>query len=167
EPLRGAATPAETEEEDYRLRLVQADGAPPPPVFCVIAGNPTLYLTANAVFTGPPPQEHVLDPLTENPIPAPAIERAAGVAFLQSLGLELPPRVRDRVRSLPLEVAIQCELRPVHLGSSTEECCITVVAEAPDGHQETWHNFGWTDSTPERTGKKNDRLETAIIVYDR
>ncbi|MEY2428591.1 MAG: hypothetical protein QOJ40_1476, partial [Verrucomicrobiota bacterium] len=167
EPLRWAVTPAETEEEDYRLRLVQANGAPPPPVFCVIPGNPTLYLTANEVFTGPAPQEHILDPLVENPIPAPAIERAAGVAFLQSLGLELPPRVRERVRTLPLEVAIKCELRPLYIGSNSEECCLTVIAEAADGHQETWHSHGWTNTSVPRAAKKKDRRETAIVVYDR
>ena len=67
EPLRWELTPATGEEDDYRLRLVQADGTPPPPILCTLTSHPTLYLTANAVFIGPPPHEHVLDPRRGNP----------------------------------------------------------------------------------------------------
>ena len=89
-------TPATGDEDDYRLRLVQADGTPPPHILCTLPSHPTLYLTAASVFVGPAPHQQVLDPLQETRIPAAAIERPTGVAFLQSLGAELPPRVRDR-----------------------------------------------------------------------
>ena len=61
--LKCELTPATNEEEDYRLRLVQADGSALPPILCIFPGSPSLYLTANGVFKGPNPQEQVLDPL--------------------------------------------------------------------------------------------------------
>src|SRR5207249_4789402 len=125
----------------YGLRLVQADGTPAPPILCLLAGTPALYLTATAVFTGPEPHPQVLDAKRENRIPAPAIEQLSGVAFLQSLGVDLPPRLRERVRTLPFQVAIHCRLQPVYLGSDTEECVVSAFAEAPDGHALSWTGY--------------------------
>jgi hypothetical protein len=165
DPLKWDLTPAANEQEDYRLRLVQADGSPLPPILCILPGSPSLYLTANAVFNGPNPQEHVLDPLDENRIPAPAIERASGLAFLQSLELELPPRVRERVRSLPFEVAISCKLQPIYPGSESEDCVVSVVGQAPDGHQQVWTGYNWLDNTP-KGRRKTGRDSDAITIYD-
>jgi hypothetical protein len=164
EPLKWNLTPATDEEEDYRLRLVQSDGSALPAILCILPGSPSLYLTANAVFKGPNPQEQVLDPLRENRIPAPAIERASGLAFLQSLELELPPRVRERVRSLPFQVVISCRLQPIYPGSESEDCVVNVVAEAPDGHQQIWTGYNWLDNTP-KSGRKGGR-NSAITIYD-
>src|SRR5206468_7859773 len=101
EPLRWRLDLAEGESDDYRLRLVQADGSPLPPILAVLEGHPTLYLTSWAVFKGPSHQhKHLLEIEAENRIPAPALERDSGVALLQSLGVELPSRIKDRVRVL-------------------------------------------------------------------
>jgi hypothetical protein len=164
-PLKWDLTPAVNDEEDYRLRLVQADGSALPPILCILPGSPSLYLTANAVFKGPNPQEQVLDPLQENRIPAPAIERASGLAFLESLDLELPPRVRERVRKLPFQVAISCRLQPIYPGSESEDCVVNVVGEAPDAHQQIWTGYNWLDNT-RKLGKKSNRDTDAITVYD-
>jgi hypothetical protein len=165
EPLKWELTPATNDEEDYRLRLVQADGSALPPILCIFPGSPSLYLTANAVFKGPNPQEQVLDPLEENRIPAPAIERASGLAFLQSLDLELPPRIRERVRKLPFQVAISCRLQPIYPGSESEDCVVNVVGEATDGHQQNWTGYNWLDTT-RKLGRKPNRETDAITVYD-
>ena len=165
EPLKWELTPAANEQEDYRLRLVQADGSALPPILCILPGSPSLYLTANAVFKGPNPQEQVLDPVRENKIPAPAIERASGLAFLQSLELELPPRVRDRVRKLPFQVAISCKLQPIYPGSESEDCVVNAVGEAPDGHQQIWTGYNWLDNT-RKVGRKASREPDAITIYD-
>jgi hypothetical protein len=165
EPLKWDLTPATDEEGDYRLRLVQADGSALPPILCIFPGSPSLYLTANAVFKGPNPQEQVLDPLQENRIPAPAIERASGLAFLQSLDLELPPRIRERVRKLPFQVAISCRLQPIYPGSESEDCVVNVVGEASDGHQQNWTGYNWLDTT-RKLGRKANRDTDAITVYD-
>jgi hypothetical protein len=166
EPLRWELECAGSSDDDYRLRLVMADGKPAPPILCTLPGKPTLYLSQDAVFTGPAPQSEVLDPSTVTSIPAPALERGPGVAFLQALGLELPPRVRERVRTLPLQVAISCDLQPIYQGSKTEDCMVTVVAEAPDGHQEIWTGQSWVESGP-GSRRKADRRDAAIILYDR
>jgi len=167
EPLRWTLACATNSEEDYRLRLMQADGSPPPPVLCTLPGNPPLFLTADAVFSGPPPHPHVLDTSQETRIPAPALERASGVAFLQALGLELPPRVRQRVRTLPFQVAIRCELQSIHEGSRSEDCVFTVMAEASDGRQEIWNGHSWhMVESPAKPGK-GERRDNTIVLYDR
>ncbi len=164
EALKWQLTAAANEQEDYRLRLVQADGTPLPPILCILPGSPSLYLTANAVFKGPNPQEQVLDPLQENRIPALAIERASGLAFLQSLDLELPPRIRERVRSLPFQAMISCRLQPIYPGSESEDCLFSVTGEAPDGHQQIWTGYNWLDNTPKTGRKKGDG--NTITIYD-
>jgi hypothetical protein len=165
ERLRWDLTPATDEQDDYRLRLVQANGAPPPTFLGVFPGRPTLYLTLEAVFTGSDQGAGLLKPANENRIPAPAIERASGVAFLRSLGLELPPRLRDRVRILPYQIAIQCELKPTYSDGDTEDCLVTVLAEAPDGRQRKWMGDNWTETTP-KGARKGGRDDHTITLYD-
>lgn len=165
ESLKWDLSPAANDDEDYRLRLVQSDGGALPPILCILPGSPSLYLTGNAVFKGPNPHEQVLDPLQENRIPAPAIERASGLAFLQSLELELPPRVRERVRKLPFQIVISCKLQPIYPGSESEDCLVNVVGEAPDGHQQNWTGYNWLDST-RKLGRKPNRNADAIVIYD-
>jgi hypothetical protein len=165
EPLKWELQAAANEEEDYSLRLVQANGSALPPIHCILPGSPSLYLTASAVFKGPNPQEQVLDPLRENRIPAPAIERASGLAFLESLEIELPQRVRERVRKLPFQGVISCKLQPIYPGSESEDCLVNVVGEAPDGHQQTWTGYNWLDNT-RKPGRKASRDSDAIVVYD-
>jgi hypothetical protein len=164
EPLRWTISNAETEADDYRLTLVTAEGTPVPPILCVLPGKPTLYLTETSLFFGPP--ESVLEPGRENKIPAPAIERPAGVGFLQAIGLPLPPRVAERVRTVPLQVVIQCELKPTYPGSRTEDCVVCAAAEAIDGYREQWIGNGWMriceGQSPKRVAEKS-----AILLYDR
>src|SRR5439155_24971748 len=50
EPLRWELQPAAHEGDDYRLRLVQPNGEPAPAFACVLAGEPALYVTEQAVF---------------------------------------------------------------------------------------------------------------------
>jgi hypothetical protein len=152
--LRWDLLPAQTEADDYRLRLVQADGALAPPILSVLPGRPALYLTAGGLFAGPDPMTGVLDPTVENSIPAPAVERPSGVTFLQALGLDLPPRVRERVRTLEYQITIVCSLRPTYPGSDVDECLVSVQADAADGHQQTWTGAHWVARKPKGSGKK-------------
>jgi hypothetical protein len=165
EPLRWDLTSPAGEQDDYRLRLTRADGKPPPLILCTLPGQPTLYLTPDAVFTGPTSHEHVLNPAQETRIPAPAVEQAQGVAFLQSIGAELPPRVRDRVRTLPYQISIECDLRLQHAASSVEECEFRVWAEAPDGQRKSWMGYNWLDvAAKRRRTKQGDG--NPITLYD-
>src|SRR6266404_2646667 len=165
EGLRWELSPATSDQDDYRLRLVLPDGSQPPPVLCVMPGKPALYLTAEAALAGPSPHEQVLDPLEENRIPAQAIESSPGLNFLESLGVDLPARVQERVRKLSYRVVISCRLQQVYPGSNAEDCIVNVVAEAPDGHQETWAGYNWLDSTPHGARKKTGG-SGMITLYD-
>lgn len=164
EPLRWEVSPPDAPDGDYRFRLVQQDGSPPPYLVCVIPGRPVLYLTSSGVFPGPACDEDTLDPQSENLVPAPAVESKDGVAFLDVLGVELPARLKDKVRKLPWQISISCALQEVYPGSDTDECAVTVTARAEDGHEQTWDGFGWTAKKgPRRKPKAKD---AAITIYD-
>ena len=160
----GWCSPPESGEGDYSFQLVQANGNSPPAILCVLNGNPALYVTEHAVFRGPTQALSLLDPRKENRVPAPAIERARGIRFLQQLDLPLPERIAERVRSLPLDVFIQCALRTSPFNPRTEECTFEVHALAADGHEESWNGAQWHVEN-ERDKKKSGGDE--IIVYDR
>jgi hypothetical protein len=164
EPLRWQVVAARDEDDDYSIRLVQVDGSPAPVVRHVFEGDPALYLTDNAVFTGPFPQE-ILNPTGENRIPAPAIEQTAGVGFLQALGTELPERLREKVRRLKYQVVIKCELKKTYAGGSSEDCFVQVLAEAPDGHRLEWSGQNWFEPASDAVRPKR-RQANAIVVYD-
>ena len=166
EPLRWHLDPAESEEEDYRVRLVQADGAAVPPVLCVLGHRSPLYVTSQIVFRGPTAEAGALNPRAENLIPAPALESGGGVAMLHALGVELPPRLRERVRIVPLNVHLTCQLRPMYAGSNIEVCAIQAHTATPEGRlQENWNGLVWQSSKPaaEKAAKKNG----TITVHDR
>ncbi len=166
EPLRWEVIAAAGEAEDYRFQLVQSDGTPAPRSLCTLPGHPPLCLTREALFIGPPISP-VLDASRPTTIPAPAMETSAGVAFLQKLGVEPPARVRERIRRVPMEISIFCELKPLYPGSQTENCLFTVLAAAEDGaRQEKWTGYAWQDATP--VGRpKNKSKSSQITVYDR
>ncbi len=166
EPLRWELDPADDEHDDYRLRLVQNAGAAAPPVLCILPGRPALYLTQHTLFRGPAHQKHLLDPAKENRIPAPAIEHATGIAFLQSLGVEAPARVRERIRLLPYAAAVSCRLRPSYRGSENEECVISLTAEAPDGRHQTWTGYNWLESSLKNAKKAAGGAGNDIVLYD-
>ena len=164
EPLRWELNPAKDLDDDYRLRLVKADGAPLSQFLAVLPGHPELYLTAQEVLIGPPWNGHILDPVRETRIPAPALERVQGVALLQALAVPLPQRLQERVTTLPYKLVIACELRPNGPASSTEECSVIATAEAPDGHKLLWTGYNWLDESPAGRKEKPDGAE--IVFYD-
>ncbi|MBI5385112.1 MAG: DEAD/DEAH box helicase [Verrucomicrobia bacterium] len=168
EPLRWHFTPADAEREDYRARLVQADGQPLPELLCAIPGQPPLYVCHRQLFTGPPVRNGMLDPGQENVIPAPALETTWGVQFLQSLRIELPPRLRQRLREVPLRVTIDCELKPSYHGSKTENCVVKMLAQAADGrHEEAWTGTSWLATRTPQPKTGAPEAGGVITVYDR
>ncbi|MBI3414240.1 MAG: DEAD/DEAH box helicase [Verrucomicrobia bacterium] len=168
EPLRWNLKSAAAEDGNYILRVTQADGTPVPPLLCTLPGNPPLYLTRDALFTGPAVPEHVLEPASENHIPAPALESRPGLELLQRLGVELPPRVRERVRRVPVNVAIRCELKPIYPGSQSENCLFHVLAQSEDGQvEETWTGSSWGGTLRASPPKNKSKREEFIALYDR
>jgi hypothetical protein len=165
ETLRWKLEPADSDDGDYRFFLVKEDGTPAPNVRLSLPGHPALYLTSEAVFPGPELIPGVVEPAAENRIPASAIECPEGVAFLQSWGFELPPRIRERVKMIPYEITIDCALRRSYPGSEQEECHIAMVAESADGRRQTWSGYNWLDDTPHRVRTKRNNT-SEIRVHD-
>ncbi|HVV70287.1 MAG TPA: DEAD/DEAH box helicase [Verrucomicrobiae bacterium] len=166
DPWRWVLRPAAGKQDDYRLRLVQADGSPAPSFLVVIPGAPALYLSALALYKGPESAPGLLEPLAENRIPAPAVENSEGVAFLRALGVELPPNLRERVQTLTYRASISCALRPALAGGGSEECLVEVRAEAPDGHELRLKSSGWSELHPQLPGRKQ-KEGGEIILHDR
>jgi len=165
DPLRWSIADAENENDDYRLTLVTPEGQPIGEVYCALPGKPTLYVTEEAVYSGP--TETVLEPGRENRIPAPAIERAAGVSFLQALGLPLPARVSNRVRKVPTSVVVQCELRAPYSNSRNEDCIFKVTAESAEGYKEYWNGGTWQRVSVVGGPRKGAKDKDEIIIHDR
>jgi len=165
EPLRWHVTAPENENGDYRLAVRQQDGKPLPDILTVLPGRPALYVTADRVFRGPPVRDDVLDVTSENVIPAPAIETRGGVALLHALGVELPERLREHVRIVPLTLRFSCELRPSYPGSKTEQCAIRVEALADDDDVAVhWNGYDWHF---DQRGSGQDRRTGIIKLHDR
>lgn len=127
---------------DYSLALVRPDGSSPPPALVTIDGDPSLYLTAGSVFTGPPLgglplEDHAVV------IPAEAMESAGGLALIERIRVEPPPRLAARVRTVRLRPVFQCTLEPATYGNG-EHLCVEVYAESEAGaREEVYERDGW------------------------
>lgn len=152
EPLRWNLTPPDEVQGDYRLRLVHPDGSPVETIQGTFPGEPTLFLTADAIHPGPPIDDRLTAINTETTIPAAAVESRGGVRFLRNLGLPLPPRLADRVRLIPLRPLLRLDLRQLTHGSDAEHCTLEVLGLSPDAtHVERWNGLQWQEHNPGRT----------------
>jgi hypothetical protein len=166
DPVRWQMQSVGENQEDYCLTLRKADGTAIPPILCIVPGHPTLYLSEDAVYAGPQQFSDILNPSRENVIPAPALEAPAAVEFLGAIGVEVPAPIRERLQLLSFDIAIDCKLTSVHVNSDIEECVVSVVAEATDGHQQTWTGDHWMQDARKAT-RKSGRGDNLITVYDR
>ncbi len=165
EPLRLQLHPPQNGDANYEIALATADGSAPPTIFCTLAGRPTLYLTEGGLFTGPPAD--ALNKELRKSIPAPALETDDGLRFLHATGIPLPEHLAPRVRTVPVKVTLSCELKPIYVGSPTEEICIRVVAKAPGMVAEKFTRDGWEEQPGNSGGKKIKLPPDAITVQDR
>ncbi len=144
EPLRWQLEDPDQPQGDYILRLVQADGTAVPEIRATFPGEPTLYLTADAVFEGPSVDDRVLAINRPTPIPAAAIESHGGVRFLRNLGAPLPGLLADRVQLIPLHPVFRLELRKLTHGSEIEHCVLDALGASDDGEMvERWNGLQW------------------------
>jgi hypothetical protein len=143
EPLRWRIETGGGEKIDYRLALVLPDGSMPPPALTVIDGRPSLYVTSETVFEGPPLGRLSLadGPIT---IPAEALETSDGLTLLERLGVEAPPRIAGRVHTVRLRPVIRCALKESKLGGG-ERLIAVIRVEGDDAvtHAQYQHD-GWT-----------------------
>ncbi len=152
EPLRIELTPAESDDGDYLLRYVDGDGKPVAEILATLPGHPTLYLTATAVSSGPPPNNAALT--AEMVIPAPAIESTEGLTFLTGLGVPLPPRLAERTRPVTYKVNLYCDLRPDWLGSEKDSVFIRAEAVAEGAATEKLSFNAWFTPSENKPAKK-------------
>ena len=167
EPLRWTVAQSKDDDGDYTLSLVQADGTPAPANLITLPGQPAFYLTSTTVFTGPSVDSQVLDTSKENSIPAEAIESNLGLQLLNYLEVEIPPRLKKKIREVPLRVQITCELQPSSQGSRSEVCAVKILALSPDGKiHETWTPSSWQEAPPTMRSSKGTKKDI-LTVYDR
>ena len=154
EALRWQLDPAEDDTGDYRLRLVQPDGNAAENFLLVVEGVPTLYLTRDTIWRGPVLDTHALTPGEEARIPAPALETGHGVRFLRKHGVELPPRLKQRVRTVVVKPRLRCEIQPTYPGAKEETCVIHVLAESEDASATfVYVRDEWVETSPENAKK--------------
>ncbi|MES2572183.1 MAG: DEAD/DEAH box helicase [Verrucomicrobiota bacterium] len=162
EPLRWELSPVYDENEDYKLRLVRPDGTPAGPFLFVAKGSPTFYLTRDAIWTGPEVDARAIDPGAEARIPAPALESGHGVRFLRRLGVELPVRLRERVRTIEVKPVIRCDVQPTWAGAKEESCILEATAQSSDGTlRMVYTPDGWRRAGDEEPASDPD------VYYDR
>ena len=165
EVLRYEMRAAQDEKSDYQLRLVRQDGSEIPRILTVLPGDPTLYLTADALFVGPPP--HGFGNRADLVIPAPALESPGGVALVTKLGLELPERLAARTRRVKYDVNVFCDLKPTYPGSQKELVEIRVVAQEDGVPIEQFEPGGWIPNRKPPASKAAKSKDNLIPVVDR
>ena len=166
EPLSLQLHPPIKGGEDYELRLTTAEGQEPPPIRFVLSGQPTLYLTDTAIYTGPP--KNALESDTRKVIPAPALETAGGIRFLHALNLPLPEHLAGRTRIIPVTVTLTCALKQTYPGSKSESIVLHATAQAQGMEKEEFGLNGWQTPNqgwaPIKTPKP---VKGCIPVYER
>jgi hypothetical protein len=164
EPFKRESQPlrwnlSDTTGGDYKLQLVQANGKPARHDLTVLPGRPTLYLSQDTVFEGPP-KPKALDDRTLR-IPGPALESNEGLGLLHALALPIPSRIQARTRQVKLEVVIKCKVRTPASGNS-EQCFVEFVAGSTDtGMLEHYAPAGW-----QALAQRNDESEH-LYLFDR
>jgi hypothetical protein len=146
QPLRWRLTPPDETQGDYLLRLVEPDGSPSAEIQATFPGDPTLYLTADAITAGPTVDDRMMALNTQTTVPAAAVESRGGVRFLRNLGIDLPPRLVDRVRLIPLRPLLRLHLRQLTHGSDIEHCTMEVLGLSADATiVERWNGTQWQE----------------------
>jgi len=165
EPLRLNLRPPQGGENHYELALVTADGSAPPRILCTLDGQPTLYLTESGLFTGPPADALETEP--RKSIPSDALETTDGLRFLHGNGIPLPEHLQQRVRIVPVGVAISCALKTIYPGSPGEDIVISVAAKAPEMAAEQFTPRGWENEMAGGTPKAPKGAKGTLTVHDR
>jgi SNF2 family DNA or RNA helicase len=169
EPLRWHVTQPENEDGDYSFALQQADGSIVPDVWLHTPTQPTLYLTPRGVFKGPPFEQHLMQLHEPTVIPAKAFETLGGLHLLDRLQVAPPPRLAERVRTIPLQPCLVAEVKAPWAGNSAEYCYADVLGVSEDAKVvEKWNGTGWVataDSESRAQPRPNDfvRLDRTAL----
>lgn len=144
EALRWDLLAPEDASGDYQLWLRTSAGKPPSSPIAILPGNPMRYVTEEAIypishwpFTG---QGEKHWPVT---IPAQALETQAGISALSTLNVPLPQRLQNRVRRVPADITVRCE---VHRYQHSPSDYFRLSAKASFGTAERpvfWNGSQW------------------------
>ena len=143
----------------YDVALFTSLGIPVKGAVLILPGSPFFYVTATAVYPGPPPFVAAASDLRHS-IPAEAIETQAGIEALQRAGADLPERLRARVQRIAAKVTITCQLRSNrYIDAETFE--LQVISATPGGELvEQFHASGWTSIGKAARGED-------LLLFDR
>ena len=164
EPLRLVLRSPVKGEDSYELALATSEDLPAPRILCTLPGQPTLYLTEGALFSGPPAD--ALETEISRKIPCAALETANGLRFLHAAGVSLPQPLSRRIRTVPVQVTVSCSLRPAFYHSQKEDIFLRIVARAPGMKTERFTRCGWEEDWEERSRAKSERDDGLLIMHD-
>jgi hypothetical protein len=110
EKLQWRMDDPDQQRDVYRLALTLPDGSTPPEPLLCLDGNPSLYVTADTVFEGPPFGALSPTPTVSNRIPSVVMESSAGVSLLERLALPLPEKIAAKIELLKARLVIEAEV---------------------------------------------------------
>ncbi len=137
EPLHWECTdpaegPAEAGERSYGLQLMMADGEAVPYGLAVLPGAVDLYLSDEAVFTGPRPWMDSGEAMPRYEVPAEVVESETGVDFLRRLDVTLPPALKARSVEAVLKPLLEMKLSKKGPSADAEQIQAEVSATDDD-----------------------------------
>ncbi|MBM4142523.1 MAG: DEAD/DEAH box helicase [Lentisphaerae bacterium] len=174
ERLRLECIPPESGDGYYTLRLALPDGSVPPAFAGIVPGRREChYLTADAVYKGPP--HHGLGDDAEVRIPATVIESADGYRFLRSRGIPIPPRVDELVRVVRMTPTVACSIAERAGYRPTREFRLKLTATAPGTPRAEFRSWDWVAARdagrPDRDGRTlvldDELMQTVSASLDR
>ena len=147
---------------DYQLKLTAQDGQVLGSPFLFIEGAPSFALTAEEVIKIPTLPSTDLKRLTNNPVlPAEAVESPEGIRFFDQLKAELPKRLTKRIKRVPLQIRVQCEIKNIY----KEECLISIQSILPSGKiAGDWTGDEWQQRQSVRSTKPTKKNQ--VTIYD-
>jgi SNF2 family DNA or RNA helicase len=167
-PKAAPSTDTALEVPGYTLRLVQDDGATPPPLRFMLPGRPPLFIAEEAIFSGPPLPAALVQLGQTIHLPAAALETNEGVLFLERINTPPPPQLLNKIQRIPWRTTLTAEIKTVLAArGSTEVCVLELVAHSTDGrYLNHYGEDGWLRRDAENA-KWKEPTAGPVIVYDR
>ena len=147
----------------YSLQLKDAEGRVPPDPLLVVVSSPSWFITPDEVW----PLAHwpfpATDGLARMEMPLSVLETGDGVTVLRKMGLPLPPRLKEKVRSVPALVTVRAKVHNPGEGRSAylwAEASADYGGEAPS---ERLAHEGWQSLKKAQSSAKDG----AFLTFDR
>ncbi len=144
------------------LTLCDAEGHEAPRPLRLLPSAHPLYLSAEAIFSGPQPFFESTTVPSSLEMPWAALACEEGVHFLEKLGVPLPPQIAGLVRREKFQVELCARCLPREDRNGAEQVSITARAVTSDGLiTQSLRAAHW------ELLQKNMPNERAIRIYDR